>query len=257
MAAYLLNVKKIRKVAVFYTKENAYSESLASEFRKAFVEQGSSTDNMKNSILEDHQQFHLSCLDCDHPPLKIDQAIKSAKKQGAKAFVVIPDASENAEDGQSPSMKDAINIVKASKGVEIVTGDSMAGVLGLLTKEAINRVTITSPWEMRENMESGLVKFWQQGAAPQPQINWYAYTSYNAAQVLITAIQQNKQQKLDRDTLRKLISTPGFSTPAPDQVQFIEGTGELKNAPPTLTTVAECNGKPVFLGLKSKNCPKL
>jgi eukaryotic-like serine/threonine-protein kinase len=255
MAAYLLNVKKIRKVAVFYTKENAYSDSLASEFRKAFVEQGSSTFDMKNSILEDHQQFHLSCLACDRPPLKIDQAIKYAKQQGAKAFVIIPDASENA-DGQSLSMKDAIDIVKASKDVEIVTGDSMAGVFGLLTKEAVNRVTITSPWEMRENMESGLVKFWQQGTAPQPEINWYAYTTYNAAQVLITAMQQNKQQKLDRDKLRQLISAPDFSTPEPDKVQFIEGTGELKNAPPTLTTVKECNGKPVFLGAKSKSCPK-
>jgi eukaryotic-like serine/threonine-protein kinase len=242
MAAHLLNVKKIRKVAVFYTKENAY--------RKAFVEQGSSTYDMKNSILEDNQQFHLSCLDCDHPPLKIDRAIEFAKQQGAKAFVVIPDASENAEDVQSPSMKDAINIVKASKDVEIVTGDSMAGVTGLLTKEAVNRVTITSPWEMRENMESGLVKFWQQGTVPQPQINWYAHTSYNAAQVLITAMWQNKQTKLNRDTLREWISAPNFSTPEPDKVQFIEGTGELKNAPPTLTTVVQYNGKPVFRRVK-------
>jgi ABC-type branched-subunit amino acid transport system substrate-binding protein len=132
----------------------------------------------------------------------------------------------------------------------------MAGVLGLLTKEAVNRVTITSPWEMREHMKSGLVKFWQQGAAPQPQINWDAYTSYNAAQVLITAMQQNKERKLNRDTLQKLISAPGFSTPAPDKVQFIEGTGELKNAPHTLTIVAECNGKLIFVGLKSKSCPK-
>jgi eukaryotic-like serine/threonine-protein kinase len=259
MASYLLNVKKIRKVAMFYTKGNAYSESLASVFGIAFREQGNSTGDMKNSILEDHQQFHLPCLDCDRPTLKvdIDQAIESAKQQGAKAFIVIPDASENAEDGQSPSMNDAIDIIKASKDVEIVTGDSMAGVLGLLTKEAVNRVTIVSPWEMRENMKSELVNFWRQGTKPQPQINWDAYTSYNAAQVLITAMQQNKQQKLDRDTLRKLISAPGFSTPAPDQVQFIEGSGELKNAPPTLTIVAECNGKPVFLGLKSKSCPKL
>ncbi len=255
MAAHLLNVKKIRKVAIFFTKENAYSDSLAGEFRKAFVEQGSSTYDMRDSILEDNQQFHLSCLTCDRPPLKINQAIQYAKQQGAKAFVIVPDASENA-DGQSPSMKEAIDIVKASNDIEIVTGDSMAGVFGLLTKEAVNRVTITSPWEMRENMESGLVKFWQQGTAPQPQINWYAHTTYNAAQVLITAMQQNKQQKLDRGTLRKLISAPGFSTPEPDKVQFIEGTGELKNAPPTLTTVVECNGKPVFLGAKSKSCPK-
>jgi eukaryotic-like serine/threonine-protein kinase len=255
MASHLLNVKKIRKVAVFYTVGNAYSESLASQFRKAFEGQGRSTHDMRNSILKDHQQFHLSCLDCTRPPLKIDQAIKSAKQQGAKAFVVIPDASENA-DGQSPSMNDAINIVKASKDVEIVTGDSMAGVLGLLTKEAVNRVTITSPWEMRENMESELVKFWQQGTAPQPQINWEAYTSYNAAQVLITAMQQSEQQQLNRNTLRKLISAPGFSTPEPDKIQFLNGTGELEDAPSTLTTIVECNGKPIFLGLKSKSCPK-
>jgi eukaryotic-like serine/threonine-protein kinase len=252
MVAYLVN-KKIRKVAVFYNERNIYSKSLANEFRTAFLGQDSPTDDptddIKNSILEDHQQFHLSCLDCNYLSLKIDQAIESAKKQGAKAFVVIPDDSEKAGDGQSPSMNDAIDIVKTSKDVEIVTGDSMAGVLGLLTKEAVNRVTIVSPWEMRENKESELVKFWQQGTEPRPQINWDAYTSYNAAQVLITAMQQNQEQKLDRDTLQKLISATGFSTPKPNQVQFIENTGELKNAPPTLTTVAECNGKPVFLGV--------
>jgi eukaryotic-like serine/threonine-protein kinase len=252
MAAYLLNVKKIRKVAVFYTKKSAYSESLASEFRKAFVEQGTSTDDPKIFVLEDNQQFQLS----DRSLSEIEQSIKSAKQQGAKAFVVIPDASENGENSQSPSMREALNIVHASKDVEIVTGDSMAGVHGLLTKNAVNRVTITSPWEMRENMESELVKFWQEGKATQPQVNWYAYTSYNAAQVLIAAMQQNKQQKLDRDTLRKLISAPGFST-ADGKVQFLEGTGELKNAPPTLTTVVECNGQPVFVRLNSKSCPKI
>ncbi len=257
MAAHLLDAEKLPKVAVFYVKDNAYSESLASEFKEAFVNQGIakkeiSTYDVKNSILEDHQQFHLSYK---HPTLGIDQAIGHAKQQGATVFVIIPDASEDV-NGQSPSMNDAISIVKASKDVEIVTGDSMAGVLGLLTKEAVNRVTITSPWEMRENMESGLVKFWQQGKAPQPQINWYAHTSYNAARVLITAMQQSQQRKLNRDTLRELISAPGFSTPEPDKVQFIKGTGELENAPQALTTVVECNGKPVFLGLKSKSCPK-
>jgi eukaryotic-like serine/threonine-protein kinase len=251
MAAHLQK-KEISKMAIFYTRNNAYSESLASEFKKEFEEQGGSRD----SIIEDPNQFKLFCLACKQPSWTINEAIEYAKGKGARAFILIPEASENAAEGPSSSMKDAIDIVKASKGVDIVTGDSMAGVFGLLTKEAVGRVTIISPWEMREDMKSGLVKFWQQGKAPQPQINWYAHTTYHATQVLIAAMQQNKHKKIDRDTLREWISAPGFSTLEPDKVQFKEGSGELDNTPATLTTVVECNGKPVFLGLKSKNCPK-
>ncbi len=262
MAGHLLKIKKIRKVAIFYVKGNSYSESLASELRKQLKIQAI-PDRIEISILEDQDRFHLSREGYDSSslaPLKINEAIDYAKQQGAEAFVVIPDASENAEKGHSLSMQDAINIVKASSEVEIVTGDSMAGVKELLTKEAVNRVTITSPWEMRENMESELVKFWQQETAPQPQIHWYAYTSYNAAQVIITTIQKNSHRKLTRDILREWISAPGFATS--DGVEFAEGRGELKEDKPTLTTVVRCNGKYVFQeanpkkGSKSTSCPK-
>jgi ABC-type branched-subunit amino acid transport system substrate-binding protein len=247
-----LQKKGISKMAIFYTRNNAYSESLASELKKEFEEQGGSRD----SIIEEPNQLKLFCLACKQPSWTIKESIEYAKGKGAKAFILIPDASENAAEGPSPSMKDALNIVKTSKGVDIFAGDSMAGVLGLLTKEAVGRVTIISPWEMREDMKSGLVKFWQQGTEPQPQINWYAHTAYNATQVLVAAMQQNKHRKIDRDILREWISAPGFSTLEPDKVQFKEGTGELDNTPATLTVVVECKGKPVFRGLKSKSCPK-
>jgi ABC-type branched-subunit amino acid transport system substrate-binding protein len=251
MAAHLLK-KEISKMAIFYTRNNTYSESLASEFKTEFKEQGGSED----SIIKDPSQSNkLFCLECKLPSWTIDEAIEYAKEKGAKAFVLIPHASENAAEGLSPSMKDAIDIVKASKGVDIVTGDSMAGVSRLLTKEAIGRVTIISPGEMREDMKSKLARFWQQETEPQPQISWYAHTTYSAAQVLIAAIQQNKHKKLDRNTLREWISAKGFSTLAPDKVQFKEGTGELENSPSTRTTVVKCKEELVFLPANSK-CPK-
>jgi eukaryotic-like serine/threonine-protein kinase len=251
MAAHLLK-KEISKMAIFYTRNNTYSESLASEFKNEFKEQGGSED----SIIKDPSQSNkLFCLECKLPSWTIDEAIEYAKGKGAKAFVLIPHASENVVEGLSPAMKDAIDIVKASKGVDIVTGDSMAGVSRLLTKEAIGRVTIISPGEMREDMKSKLASFWKQETEPQPQISWYAHTTYNAAQVLITAIQQNKHKKLDRNTLREWISASGFSTLKPDKVRFKKGTGELDNPPSTRTTVVKCKEKLVFLPAKSK-CPK-
>jgi eukaryotic-like serine/threonine-protein kinase len=251
MANFLFDTRKIYKVAIFYDDKNSYSKSLQHQFRIEFMKKKNSKD-IEGNIIQLPEQFYLSCKNCER--LKIDEAIKYAKSQGAKAFIVIPNANENAKEGQSWSMEDAINIVKRSKEVEIVTGDSMAGIVGLLTKEAVDRVTIISP---REKMEPDFIRFWQPKLKPQQQISWYAHTSYNATQVLITAMQQNKNKnkKLNRDTLREWISAPGFSTS--DKVQFSEDTGELnnENSPPTLTRILECNGKPVFLGLKSE-CPK-
>lgn len=99
--------------------------------------------------------------------------------------------------------------------------------------------------------ECRLIALWGMGGIGKtaPTAEWVE----SQVRFIITA----KQQTLDPDALRKFISDPGFLTLEPERVQFIKGNDESQNAPPTLTTIVECNGKPEFMGLKSKGCPKL
>jgi ABC-type branched-subunit amino acid transport system substrate-binding protein len=163
----------------------------------------------------------------------LKQSIQYAKAQGAQAFVVIPDAMETG----SNAMAEAIELIQAAGETPIVTGDAMAGENRLLDSSITAKIVIASNWEVSQNPNSPLAQFWQPKSGQGRAIAWQTYTTYNAAQVLITALQQDPS--LDRSTLRQRIAANGFSASgASGEIRF-DG-GELQQPQVTLTTIAPC-----------------
>ena len=251
MASFLLNRTKARKVAVFYNPDKSYSRSLAGAFKETF-------QALQGSIVNDETgQFYLSCTgaSCQRPEFKLAEATQYAKRQGAEAFVVVPDVAES----QSNAFSDAIDIVQSAGKTWVIMGDAMGGEAQLLNDRVVNHTIIASPWDPNQAKNSQLVKFWQSSSAPPPyrQPSWYAYTTYNAAQMLITAIQQHPRQQIDRIILRERLAAPGFSAKgASDEIlRFRDGTGELQKPQVILTQVMQCRGQVVFQTLEQTGCP--
>jgi eukaryotic-like serine/threonine-protein kinase len=252
MASFLLNRTKARKVAVFYNPDKSYSRSLAGAFKETF-------QALQGSIVNDETgQFYLSCTgaSCQRPNFQLTEATRYAQRQGAEAFVVVPDAAES----QSNAFSDAIDIVQSAGKTWVIMGDTMAGEAQLLNDQVVNHTIIASPWEPNQAKNSKLVKFWQSSSAPAPyrQPSWHTYTTYNAAQMLITAIQQHPEQPIDRLILRERLAAPGFSAKgASDEIlRFRDGTGELQKPQITLTQVVRCQGQVVFRTLEQPGCLK-
>jgi ABC-type branched-subunit amino acid transport system substrate-binding protein len=242
MASFLLNRTKARKVAVFYNPDKSYSRSLAGAFKETF-------QALQGSIVNDETgQFYLSCIgaSCQRPEFKLTEATQYAKRQGAEAFVVVPDAAES----QSNAFSDAIDIVQSAGKTWVIMGDTMAGEAQLLNDGVVNHTIIASPWDPNQAKNSKLVKFWLSSSAPPPyrQPSWHTYTTYNAAQMLITAIKQHPRQQIDRIILRERLAAPGFSAKgASDEIlRFRDGTGELQKPQVILTQVMQCGGQVVF-----------
>jgi eukaryotic-like serine/threonine-protein kinase len=254
MASFLLNRTKVRKVAVFYNPDKSYSRSLAGAFKETF-------QALQGSIVNDEtNQFHLSCTggECKRPEFKLVDATRYARQQGAEAFVVVPDAAEN----QSNAFSDALELIKTAGQTWVISGDSMAGEAELIKERgrddrAVDRTVLASPWDPNQAASSRLVQFWQSSSTPRPyqQPSWHAYTTYNAAQMLIAAIQQSPAP--DRGNLRVRLSAPGFSAKdASDAVlRFRDETGELAKPQITLTRVVQCGEQLAFRTLDQPECP--
>ncbi len=253
MASFLLNQTQARTVAVFYNPDKSYSRSLAGAFKETF-------QALQGKIVDDPQgEFYLSCagVACRRAPLQTNAAIRSAKKQGAEAFVLLPDAAES----QSNALIDALGVIKATGSDWVVTGDTMAGEAQLLDPLMVGRTIIASAGDVSQTPDSILQKFWQSPPnAPQPLISWHTATAYDAAQVVISAIERGQGQNRDRASLREQIAAPGFAAVgASGPIRFRDGTGELQTFNIVLTKIAQCKslGRAdtlVFQPIAQPNC---
>jgi ABC-type branched-subunit amino acid transport system substrate-binding protein len=251
MASFLLNRTTARTVAVFYNPDKSYSRSLAGAFKETF-------QALQGKVVGDEKgQFYLSCTGstCQRSPFQLTKAMNYARAQGAKAFVVVPDASES----QSNALTDAVNLVREAGSSWVITGDTMAGENQLLIPQAVDRTIIAATWEPSQDPNSRLIKFWSQRTPPKQPIFWHTYTSYNATQVLISAIGQRRGQPLDRSLLRQQIAAPTFSAPgASGEVRFRDGTGELQTPKITLIQVLKCDSlsdRILFQAIDQPTCP--
>jgi eukaryotic-like serine/threonine-protein kinase len=250
MASFLLNRTTVRTVAVFYNPDKSYSRSLAGAFKETFQAlQGKVVSGKSN-------QFYLSCTGsaCPRPAFNVKTALRDAKTAGATALIVIPDAAES----RSNALSDAIDLVKTAGKTWVITGDTLAGEEELLQPGVAKRTIIVSAWDPSQTSGSKLVKFWQPrpiGSSEHP-LSWHTYTTYNAAQVLITAIQQHREQPLDRATLQQQLIEPGFvAQGVSGEIRFRDGTGELQNPQVVITGVLQCGEKTIFQVLEQKTCP--
>jgi eukaryotic-like serine/threonine-protein kinase len=255
MASFLLNRTQARKVAVFYNPHKSYSRSLAGAFKETF-------QALQGGIVnDDGGRFDISCSGalCKRPGFDVIAATRYARQQGAEAFVVVPDAAES----ESDAFNNALDIVKSAGQTWVISGDSMAGEAELIKDggqrdRAVNRTVIAAPWDPNQAGAAQLGQFWQSNATPRAyqQPSWHAYTTYNAAQMLIAAIQQSPGRP-DRQTLRARLAAPGFAAVdgSGQMLRFRDGTGELEKPQITLTRLVLCGEQVSFRALEQPDCP--
>lgn len=247
MVSFLLNQTPVRTVAVFHNPDKSYSRSLAGAFQETFQAlQGRVIAGKPN-------QFYLSCTssDCSRPAFEVTTALRDAKAAGAKALIVIPDAAES----RSNALSDAIDIVKMAGSTWVITGDTLAGEPELLQPGVAERTILISAWDPSQTADSKLVQFWQTRPPSQHPLSWHTYTAYNAAQVLITAMQQHPGAALDRASVQQKLLEPGFvAQGAAGEIRFRDRTGELQNPQVVFTGVLQCGDRAIFQ-IQGQRCP--
>jgi ABC-type branched-subunit amino acid transport system substrate-binding protein len=181
--------KKSEKIALFYTPNKKFSESL----RKAFFDQIPPTSVVK--------EFDLSSRN------NAAQEIAFAKAAGAKTIVIIPDAYTDANERDR-----VLSIIKATQGQLPILGASILrdAYLFKLDPAYLKNLVITMPVHPSDRQFIDEARLKQ---AP----NWWGTKSnthdriintYDAIQVLLAALEKST----DRETVRQTIVAPGFST---------------------------------------------
>jgi ABC-type branched-subunit amino acid transport system substrate-binding protein len=202
LATYLNKEAKKKKVAVLWTHKSDYSESLKKKFISVFTTSG--------DVVNDSQKFKLS-----NNKFNASVALGEAKKQGATAITLIPDAgtTENA-------LNNALEVIKSDKYPDLimVAGDSL--YIERVPKEV---------GEMATNRHLVVAIAWHTLTSPNPEfpksarnfwgtenVSWHTATAYDATRVLIEAIKKQPSRK----GVQQILSG--------NQFQVQGATGEIK-----------------------------
>jgi ABC-type branched-subunit amino acid transport system substrate-binding protein len=176
------------KVALFYTPNKKFSESL----RKVFLAQISS-----NRIVK---EFDLSS------PNNAAQEIAAAKAAGAKALVIFPDGFTDAIERDR-----VLSVIKANQGQLPILGASIVRdtYFSQLDPKWLKNLVISIPIHPsdRKYIDVGKLNQAPNWWGDKSQLHDRIIDSYDATQVLLSAL--NKAD--DRTTVQTVISTPGFN----------------------------------------------
>lgn len=163
--SYIIDLN-LDRVAIFYHKDNEYSQTLKEDFTKVFQDRGgkiTSLVDMSDSSLDIDEEIRHIKMDCK---VKIALVLPSIETN----CVAIAIANKNAKQSQKLQLLFATSLPETStleKG-------------GAAVEEAV----LVSPSLAKD---SAYIKYakdrWQ-----QPNVNWRAVTAYNATQVIIEAI---------------------------------------------------------------------
>jgi ABC-type branched-subunit amino acid transport system substrate-binding protein len=176
------------KVALFYTPNKKFSESL----RKVFLAQIS-----RDRIVK---EFDLTS------PNNAAQEIAAAKASGAKAIVIFPDGFTDAIERDR-----VLSIIKANQGQLPILGASIVRdtYFSQIDPKWLKNLVISIPIHAgdRKYIDVGKLNQAPNWWGDKSQLHDRIIDSYDATQVLLSAL--NKAD--DRTTVQTVISTPGFN----------------------------------------------
>jgi ABC-type branched-subunit amino acid transport system substrate-binding protein len=179
---------KYDKIALFYTPNKKFSESL----RKAFL---SATSN--NRIVK---EFDLTV------PNHAADEIAQAKAAGAKAIVIIPDAYTDAIERDR-----VLSIIKANQGKLPILGSSILrdAYLFQVNPEWLKNLTISVPLHAsdRRYIDAGKLNQAPNWWGNKSQIHDRIINSYDGMQVLLSAL----DKATDREDIRIALRQPNFT----------------------------------------------
>lgn len=185
--------KKYDKVALFYTRNGKFSESIKAGFLVKFS---------PSRIIK--ETFDLS------QPSNATQEIQRAKAAGAKAIILLPDAFT------APTERDrTLAIIKENNGRLPILGDSIVG--DIIDRDdtvkhnprLVENIVISVPVDVKDSkfidpdQRDNVLNFWGNKSPLQERTIF----SYDAMQVLLSALDRAK----DREAVQKVISSSNFS----------------------------------------------
>lgn len=224
IADYLTVQANHRKVAIFWTRGETFSESVKGEIEK---QNSLSNDQILNTSIGrwEEEIFNLGS-DTFNP----EAALLEAKEQGVTSIVLIPDGLANT------ALENAYDVILANKdpNLTIIGADTL--YTNRTTKEVgknpiANKILVTVPWHWQDNkndkFSKGTDDLWG-----TKQVSWLTATAYDATLVLAEAIRQNPSRKGVNDVLSddKFI----FSQGATGEIRF-----NISERDDLLTTLAK------------------
>lgn len=202
LAEYMLYELKEKKVAVFYSSQSNYSQSLKSEFMTAVTLGGGRVV----------REFDLSDAN-----FSAAASLKQAMNQGAETIMLATNAG---------NLDKALQVVQVNRQqLSLLGGDDVYNpktlqVSGELAKEMV----LAIPWHIKSNPEAEFVKASRQ--LWRGEVNWRTAMAYDATQALIAAIDRSPT----RLGIQRVLSHPNFSAPgASDQIDFLPSGDRLKS----------------------------
>jgi eukaryotic-like serine/threonine-protein kinase len=180
--------EKPDKIALFYTPNKKFSESL----RKAFLAHIPPANIVK--------EFDLSSRN------NAEQEIAVAKAAGARTIVIIPDAYTDANERDR-----VLSIIKATQGQLPILGASILrdAYLFKVNPLYLKNLTIALPIHAsdRQYIDEARLNQMPNWWGTKSQIHDRIINSYDGMQVLLAALDKS----IDREAVRQIIATPNFT----------------------------------------------
>ncbi|MBP0022249.1 MAG: ABC transporter substrate-binding protein [Cyanobacteria bacterium SBLK] len=231
LAEYLSEHKKLSRVAIFYSPNSTFSESFKKAFETSFKE--------KNGRIV--EEFKLNKANFD-----IDKSLKQAKGKKAESIILIPDVN---------SIDKAYDIIRNNEGYFILGLSESLYATSTLTKvdsKDVEKGVIMSPhWHSLKSCQTQLEKDFCDKAIDlwgTKSHSWRMATTYDAALVLVKALEQISQNHPKEDDIKKLrsllrdqLADPDFKvTGVTGKIDFDPKTGDRKKPPEQLVTIVFC-----------------
>ena len=193
LAEYMLTELKQKNVAVFYTSQSNYSQSLKSEFVTAVFLEGGQVVN-----IFDLSDANFSAAD----------SFQQAMEEGAEVIMLA---------ANTGTLDKALQVVQVNRQrLSLLAGDDVytpktLQVGGKLAEDMV----LAIPWHIKTNSHTEFVqvarKLWG------GDINWRTAMAYDATTALIAAIDRSPT----RIGIQEILSNPHFSVPgANSQIRF-------------------------------------
>lgn len=208
LANHMLTKLQLKKAAVFFNSQSAYSQSLKSEFVTAVLLGGGRV---------------LAEFDLSDPSFSAASSINQARSQGAEALMLAANTS---------TLDKALQVIQVNrKRLKLLGGDDVYTPTTLeVGGDAAVDMVVAVPWDIDSNPQSNFVRQSKQlwGA----KVNWRTALAYDATRAFIAALQRSPS----RSGIQQALSTGNFSTTgASGTIQFLP-SGD-SNAPVQLVKV--------------------
>lgn len=212
LASYLLNQVRQQQVAVFYNARSHYSASLRDQFNIIFNSGG-------GQIIKE--------VDFSTAAFSANVAINQAQQQGAKALILLPDSTTRAK---------ALEVMKANQHrLFMVGGDSVYNA-SILQKgdRHVAGLVVATPWDSlsspNPDFPQNAKQLW--GGA----VSWRTALTYDAARVLITALETTPNPS--RTRLQQTLSNSNFQATGATGIIRFRSNGDRQESQIQLVQVA-------------------